>query len=225
MEWTLIYKNAGERGHHDQGAPEVTLFDGTCLFWLEDPDLEGVLDRPEMDVKDAQHHSEVYEGRYSGSGMFQDTTGRLFLATDRIYVQNGRLVRGSVAYMQELRGTQGGGRLGIVDGDGPFVGAFERPPSDEDAFAAGATWGEWYNWQKPEKTWTTLETPQIVPTRGWVRLVLRFNLDYAAWGGFHYDVLTVEQRTGEEPPPTNGVDYDRIRTIVREELDRTRLGA
>ena len=152
--------------------------------------------------------------------MFQSTTGRLFLVTDPIYVQNGRPVRGSCKYMHELRGTQGGGRLGIVDGEGPFMGSHERPPCDEDILSANVTWGDWYNWQKQEKVWSSLSTPQLVPTQGFVRLVLRFNLDYARWGGFCYDLLQVEQLVGsEEHPPSDGaVDYDLIRQITQEEL-------
>jgi hypothetical protein len=225
-QWLQVYLNACERGFCDQdGVPELTIPVGTQVFWLEDPSAEGKLDRPELDLKDAERHPEVYEGRFSGSGMFQDTTGRLFLVTDPIYVENGRPVRGSVAYMQELRGTQGGGRLGIVNGDGPFVGPHERDPGDEHAFSAIPTWGDWYNWLQPEKVWTTLATPQIVPTEGHVRLVLRFNLDYARWGGMCYDVLKVEQVIGEVPGPGAEVDYERIRAIMREELDATRLSA
>lgn len=224
-EWREVYVHRCERGFYDQdGAPEVTIPVGTQMFWLEDPGAEGVLDRPEMDVKDRAVHVEVFEGRFSGSGFFQDTTGRLFLVTDPIYVENGRPVRGSCAYMQELRGTQGGGRLGIVDGEGPFTGSHERDPGDEHAFAAFPTWGEWYNWLQPERQWATLTTPEVVPKRGFVRLVLRFNLDYARWGGMCYDVLRVEQLAGSEPGPGPEVDYGRIRAIVREELDKTHLG-
>jgi len=229
-EWLQVYLNACERGFYDQdGAPEVTIPVGTELFWIEDPTAEGVLDRPEMGLKDVNHHSEVYEGRFSGSGFFQSTTGQLFLVTDLIYVQDGRPVRGSCMYMQELRGIQGGGRLGIVDGDGLFVGQHECPPRHDEVLARDVVWGDWYNWQESEKTWAELTTPQVVPTVGCVRLVLRFNLDYPGWGGFCYDVLQVEQLVGEGPPPNGGeaVDYARIEQIVRggvrAELNATRL--
>jgi len=226
-QWLQVYLNACERGFYDQdGASEITIPVGTELFWIEDPTAKGILDRPEMDLKDVSFHSEVYEGRFSGSGMFQDTTGRLFLVTDPIYVQNGRPVCGSCMYMQELRGTQGGGRLGIVDGNGLFEGQHECPPGKDESFAQSVTWGDWYNWQELEKVWAELTTPQVVPTLGFVRLVLRFNLDYARWGGFCYDVLRVEQLVGSGGNGGNGgseADYDRIRQIVRDELDATRL--
>ena len=226
-QWLQVYLNACERGFYDQdGASEITIPVGTELFWIEDPTAKGILDRPEMDLKDVSFHSEVYEGRFSGSGMFQDTTGRLFLVTDPIYVQNSRPVRGSCMYMQELRGTQGGGRLGILNGSGLFGGQHECPPSLDEDFAETVTWGDWYNWQEPEKVWAELTTPQLVPTQGFVRLVLRFNLDYARWGGFCYDVLRVEQLVGSGGNGGNGgseADYDRIRQIVRAELDATRL--
>jgi len=229
-QWLQVYLNACERGFYPQdGAGPVTIPIGTQLFWIEDPTAEGKLDRPEMGLKDVNHHSEVYEGRFSGSGFFQNTTGRLFLVTDLIYVQDGRPVRGSGMYMQELRGTQGGGQLGIVDGTGLFTGQHECPPGHDEVLARDVIWGDWYNWQEPEKVWAELTTPHVVPTAGCVRLVLRFNLDYAGWGGFCYDVLQVEQLVGQEPPPNGGeaVDYDRIGQIVREgvraELDATRL--
>ena len=226
-EWVQVYYNACERGFWDQdGVGALTIPVGTHVWWLEDPSSPALLNRPEMDLKDAQIQVEVYEGRYSANGFFNSNTGRLWLVTDPVYVQNGRPVLGSCMYMHVMRDTQGGGRAGIVDGEWPFVPPYERPPGDEGALTGGVFWGAWVNQSFPNNEWTRLETPQVVPTTGRVRLILQFNNDWAHFAGAHWDVLQLEQLTGiaPEPDPPGDFDWAMHRQIVREELDATRLG-
>jgi hypothetical protein len=207
-EWREQYVNRCERGFHDQGAPEVTVPDGTVVHWVQGS-APGEFNRPEMDAKDREAgHTEVYEGRYSANGFYISSTGRYFLVTTPIFVQNGRPCRGSVMYMHTFTGGQGGARCGLVDGDGPFSDGGPFAPADDPGDDPRIAWGAWRSTPElPNREWVRLETPEVVPTAGHVRLVCQFNNDYAVeHAGGHWDVLTVEQYTegGEPPGPGEG---------------------
>jgi hypothetical protein len=208
-EWRVQHQNRCEQGFHDQDATEVTVPNGTSVYWLQG-DAPGDYNRPEMDHKDQElGHSEVYEGRFSATGFYISSTGRYWLVTNPVYVQNGRPCRGWAMYMHTFTGGQGGARCGLVDGDGPFTGDAGSWPAAAGDPADGhpdIAWGGWrgtYDGDSylPDREWAKLSTPEIVPTEGHVRLVVQFNSDHrAAHAGGHWDVFTVEQYTeGTEP--------------------------
>ena len=246
-DWSEVYVHRMERGFYDQGAPEVTIPIGTVVFWIDDPDDESRFNRPEMDRKDTElGHTEVYEGRFSCNGFFISATGRFWLVTDPIYVENGRPVRASMMYMHKFDGSQCGGRLGIVNGDGPFGGVPGGfPPGSGVSQDPSITWGPWLASHSGHghDVWGELTAPEVVPTEGHVRIVLQFNNDYPAFAGAHGDVMILEQlgNGGTVPPGDCSFDWTQmeqllrdvfaetqlctqsVRQIMREELDKTRL--
>lgn len=219
-EWREQYVSRCESGFYDQSAPEVTIPIGMNVYWLDQPDDDAALNRPEMDAKDKDlGHPEVYEGRFSATGFFQNCTGVYYLVTDPIYVQSGRLCRGELMYMHVFDGSVGGARAGLMDGDGYFTGDYAKLPEQRALIEAPVTWGRWRSSRPgapdflPDREWAKLTTPEVVPTAGYVRLIVQFGSDYPAFAAGHFDVFRVEQFTeGGEPPgpppePTPG-DYE-----------------
>jgi len=207
-EWREQYVCRCESGFWDQsGHTEVTVPVGFHVYWLDDPSSNSAYNRPEMDAKDRQlGHSEVYEGRFSANGFFLHSTGTYYLITDPIYVQSGRAARGEVMYMHVFDLNSGGGaRLGLTDGDGCFTGDYARAPFEKSAIEAAVTWGAWQgtygDGKLPNRQWVKLSAPEMLPTQGHVRLVVQFNLDYAGFGGGHFDVFRVEQYMEQDEPP------------------------
>lgn len=222
-EWSQVYWNAMERGSYDQGGkPEFTLPKGLEVYYLHDPDNESENNEPEMDIKDAEQHPEVYEGRFSGNGFYLYSTGVFWVVTEQIFVQNNRPVRGSAHHMHVYNNSSGGARFGIVDGDGPFSDQYAFPPSQLEAINAAVTWGDWRSSYDgtPNRQWYALSTPELTPTQGHVRLVLQFTSDFAGGGHSHFDTFKAEQKIGSEPPPPTGdIDYERIDRIIRDALE------
>ena len=207
-EWREQYVCRCESGFWDQGgATEVTVPKGMSVYWLDDPTDNSKLNRPEMDLKDKQAgHPEVYEGRFSATGFFQNCTGVYWLVTDPIYVENGRVVRGECRYMHVFHDSHGGARLGLVDGNGKFSGAYVRAPFERGAIEDPVVWGGWQGTYGedalPQREWCKLLAPEIIPTVGHVRLVVQFNADYPGFSAGHFDVFRVEQYAEEgEPEP------------------------
>jgi len=207
--WREQYVNRCEDGFYDQhGVPEVTIPKGMQVFWLHDASNPAELNRPEMDAKDRQAgHPEVYEGRFSANGFYLSCTGTYWLVTNRIYVQCGRAVRGSAMYMHVFANANGGARLGLVDGDGVFVGSNARDPMERGTIEGSVVWGGWqgtYGAEAlPDRKWVRLDAPEIIPTEGFVRLVVQFNVDDPGFGAGHYDVFRLEQYAeGEQPGPS-----------------------
>jgi len=219
--WSIVHQNNCELGFYDQGgAGELTIPVGTHIIWVQGTE-EGKFPRPEMDFKDRQTQSEVYEGRYSASGSYRFARGRYFLVTDRIYVDPSKLVKGSCAYMQVFDGGAGGGRLGIVNGDGPWAdpGARSKDPSEGDV---STQWGQWlgtYAPALPNRKWEILKTPAIQPLEGFVRLVMQFNVDFAGKStAGHWDSIVLEQVWEDEPPPEE-TDYELMVEACLEALE------
>jgi len=217
-EWREQYVNRCESGFYDQGGKsEFTIPLKTSLFYIHDPDHEGQYDEPETDAKDKEKgQPEVYEGRFSCVIMNNSSTGTAWLVTDPIYVQNGRIVRGSAMYMHVFDNANGGARAGMVDGDGPFTGDFARYLSGRGEIESAVMWGGWQGTygvgELPNRQWIILTTPEIIPKRGFVRLCVQFNADNPGFSAGHFDVFRVEQYTeGSEPSPIPG---DKIRVEV-----------
>ncbi len=229
-QWMQVYLHAMERGFYDQGGkPEFTVPKGMQLYYLHNADVDTEFNEPETDQKDAETQSEVYEGRYAAVIMFQFSTGAAWLVGDPVYVQNGRPVRADAHYMHVFQNAGGGSRLGLVDGDGPFLQQHAFPPEQREAVASHVTWGGWRDTYHgiPQRQWVELTSPQLMPTQGYVRPVLEFASNDAGFAAGHFDALRIEQLLGEEPEPSPDpdaeIDYERIRAIVREELDKTKL--
>jgi len=212
-QWREQYVNRCEGGFYDQGGKsEFTIPVGMQLYYLHDPVDPEKNNEPEMDAKDkALGHREVFEGRYSANGFYQFCSGTYWLVTDPIFVQNGRPVRGELMYMHVFDNSNGGGRAGITDGDGPFGGDFARPPEQREAIESAVNWGGWRGTYGgdglPERQWVKLTAPEVMPTKGHVRLCVQFNSDNAGFGAGHFDVFRVEQFTDTaepEPEPEPG---------------------
>ena len=228
-EWSPVYSNRCERGFHDQGGkPEFTIPDGFELYYLHNPACPTECNEPEADLKDAERHPEVYEGRYSAVVYYSFSTGSCWLVSEPVFVQNRRLLRAKAMYMHVFENAGGGARCGLTDGDGPFLGEHTFPPEQRGAIEAAVTWGCWraiYD-PTPQRQWVELATPQFVPTAGHVRVVVQFVLNEAGFGAGHFDAFRIEQLVDGDPTPTPPGDFDWAihRQIVREELDATRLG-
>lgn len=212
-EWAVIHRNSCENGFYQQGGvPQLTVPVGTTIHWIQraEGDPVDIFRRPEAALKDAEKHPEVYEGRYSCGAFYISSIGRYGFVLDRVYVQNGRAVRGSAMYMHVHHSkSEVGSRCGMIDGDGPFGdGGPEWPSSGVDPFQDNRiVWGGWASTYGgvPDREWVKLETPQVVPSEGYVRMVVQFNCDFADFGAGHYDVFLVEQLTdgsGPVEPPT-----------------------
>lgn len=212
-EWREQYVCRCESGFWDQGGKtEFTIPIRMVLYYLHNPDDNTKHNEPEMDLKDKEAgHREVYEGRFSANGFYQGSTGIYWLVTDRIYIQSGRAVRGELMYMHVFNNSNGGARAGLVDGDGPFTGDYARKPSEREAIEHAVVWGGWQGTYGtgalPQRQWAKLQTPEIIPTVGYIRLVVQFNADYAGFSAGHFDVFRVEQYA-EEGEPDPGPDPD-----------------
>ena len=216
-EWREQSVNRCEDGPQDQGGEgALTIPKRMHVYWLHDPNNPAQLNRPEMDFKDRQlGHPEVYEGRFSANGFFQDSTGVFWLVSDPIYVENGRAVRGELMYMHVFDRSHCGARAGLVDGDGRFTGAYVRAPFEQSSIEALVTWGGWQSTYGdealPQREWIKLLAPEIIPTVGHVRLVVQFNADYPGFSAGHFDVFRVEQYAeGGEPDPEPEPEPDGV---------------
>jgi len=90
-------------------------------------------------------------------------------------------------------------------------------------------WGDWwgqYNGDWEAEKYHRFEV-SVPPESNQIAVYLHSRSDYKAQTvACYWDDVTVEQVGGTEPgEPGEGVDYARIRQIVREELDATRLGS
>lgn len=230
-EYQEVYVHRMERGTYDQSdKSEFTLPLGFSLYYCHDPTDETKYNEPEMDMKDAERHPEVKEGRFSATGFFLYSTGVFWLVTEPIYVQNGRALRASAWYMHVFDNAGGGARLGIVNGSGNFDDSFSCPPQERGRMSLDVTWGGWASSYDgvPDREWVQLTTPTVVPTRGAVRVVIEFASNDAGFGAGHFDVVRLEQQLGGSTPPVPpGGDFDwvRLRRVMREELDKTKLGS
>ena len=228
--WAEAYANYCEDGFHAQGTDHLMVADGLAIHYLHQG--EGNYPRPELKPKDRNAgQSEVWEGRYSQSGFYISAVGRFGLVSDPVPVQAGLRTRASAMYMHVYAAQFGlGCKCGIIDGDGPFTGGPVWPVGGEDPFNSEAiVWGGW-RWARqddvnlPQREWAKLQTPEIHPSGGWVRMVVQFNVDVAGAGSHgHWDAFLVEQYVeGAPEPPPNGLTEEDVRRIVREELSLAR---
>ena len=216
-EWRVQHQNRCEQGFHDQDASERTVPNGTSVHWIQGS-VSGDYNCPEMDFKDRDAgEPEVYEGRFSASGFYIYSTGRYWLVSEPIYVQMGRPCRGFAWYMHTFSGGHGGGRCGLIDGDGPFNGGPKWALANTPELHAAISWGAWRGTYSGEsylrnREWAKLSTPEIMPSAGHVRLAMQFNSDHRAQhAGGHWDVFTVEQYTeGNGPVPPEPGDVLRV---------------
>lgn len=221
MSWRIIYLNPFEDFHDQGGISELTIPVNTTVHWLHQG--AGLYPRPEMDAKTLPQ-PEVYEGQKSAGGFYMSAVGSFALVSDPILVAPGSTVRGTVMYMHVFNTAPnigGGSRLGIIDGDGPFVpGAGpEWPIGGTNPFHDSAIrWGEWLGTYGadalPDRDWAALYTPPVEVMGDFVRLVIQFNADVAAKGSHgHWDNLTLEKWDGGgvTPPPSDGGSFDSIR--------------
>lgn len=198
--WTTVYADDLEDGFYDQdGDAEVTIPVRHQVIWDRNRA------RPEMDAKDAKKgQPEVYQGRYSATGFHRFNTFRWWCYTDPVNVQAGRRTRASIAAMIISHGIEGdsarrgacGMRVGLAPADA-------LPDSQEIA------WSDWIvvrrNTTTIERTWYTLQTPELIPAVGRVKLVVQCNADLPAdlSAGF-WDAERIEQYLDAPEPPEPG---------------------
>lgn len=196
--WTMVYADDLEDGFYDQDSDgEVTIPVRHQVIW------DDGRARPEMDAKDAKKgHPEVYNGRYSATGFHRFNTFRWWCYSDPVDVVAGRRTRASIAAMLLSHGIEGNsakkGACGMRVGLGPV----DALPDSQDI-----AWSEWIavrkDTQTAERTWYELQTPEMIPSVGRVKLIVQCNADLPAdiSAGF-WDAERIEQYVdGVEPPP------------------------
>ncbi len=228
--WKEIDRIDCESGFYDveiDNVPqsELTVPNKMNLHWLDGNDTPGILHRPEMDAKDAEKgHPEVYEGQFSATGFVINSTGRFGLVSNPIPIEEWKPVRASVKYMHVFNTSgndpQGGCRLGLIFGYGPFAPG-SGPKWFIDPFQdthPDIVWGEWRSAADlANRKWATLTTPERAGESTFILLVTQFNSDYAVdFSGAHWDNWIVEQYTEEIEPPNPSDLGDQIRDLAAE---------
>jgi len=217
MSWETVYFNGFEDGQFIAPIPKK-MPARHSVVWDES------LPRPEMDIKQSPE-PEVYEGKYSAVGFHVYTAFKWWCYTDPIPITPGKLTQASALLMVVAHGLGGdnskpgacGMRVGLSRGD-------VTNPAD-----TSIAWSEWWVVRDTlvnERGWALKVTPEVTPQSTTVRLWVQCNADVAVTiSAGHWDNERVEQYLDGGTPPTPGaeVDYDRIRQIVRAELDATRL--
>lgn len=222
-EWKTIYTNECETFYDQDGIPELTIPGGTRIHWIHGGAAPNY-PRPEADAKTLPQ-SEVYRGAHSAGFFYMSSKGKAALVTDPIAVEPNKPVRASVMYMHVFNTAPqigGGGRLGIVNGNGPFDDGPDWPIEGNDPFADSTiTYGEWQGTYGddalPNREWVMLEAGPMTPTTNTIRLVLLGVADVAAQGShFHWDVIKAEQYSeGTTPPvPPTGEGFEGILDAV-----------
>lgn len=222
-EWYEVYANDCETFYDQDGIGELTIPGGTRIHWIHGGAAPNY-PRPEADKKELPQ-PEVYRGQRSAGFFYVSSKGKAALVTDPIVVAPGKPVRATTMYMHVFNTAPeigGGGRLGIVNGDGPFVGGPEWPIEGSDPFNdPSITWGEWQgtygDGALPNREWAQLSVGPMTPTGGTIRLVLLGVADVAGKGShFHWDMLRAEQYSeGSTPPvPPAGDGFESILDAV-----------
>ncbi len=211
--WNEMHVNRCEGGFFAQdGIGHLMMAKGLRVHWRHQG-TGGFYPRPEMKPKEKLlGQPEVYEGLYSQSGFYISAEGQFAIVTDKIFVEPGKPVRGSAMYMHVYDDVAFGlgSRCGIVDGDGPFLRGPEWPKDGENPFEDVAIhwsddWGSAWEGDPenlPQNIWKQLDSPEMVPSGNYVRLVVQFNADVKSAGSNgHWDLFRLEQYTDVTDPP------------------------
>jgi len=196
--WETVHYDGLEDGFYDQdGVDELTLPLKHRMIW--DP----VRPCPEMDSKrTAAGHSEIYRGQCSAVGFLPYAKFRWWVYTmEPIAVAAGARTRASIAAMIVAHGI--GGDASKAGDCGMRVGL--SPATTEDPESPTIVWSEWWGVRdtlENERVWHLLETPELIPQVGQMRLWVQCNADVAAdISAGHWDEEIVEQYIEESPPP------------------------
>ena len=196
--WETVHYDGLEDGFYDQdGVDELTLPLKHRMIW--DP----VRPCPEMDSKRiSAGHSEVYRGQCSAVGFLPYAKFRWWVyTTEPIAVAAGARTRASIAAMIVAHGI--GGDASKAGDCGMRVGL--SPATTTDPESPTIVWSDWWGVRdtlENERAWHLLETPELIPQVGQVRLWVQCNADVAAdISAGHWDEEIVEQYIEESPPP------------------------
>jgi hypothetical protein len=221
-----VFQSSFDEGAYDyQGIRQLTCPTGWTPYWV-DGSAEGVLHRPEYDLKDRERgHPEVRTGQYAASFYTVYATHDACLYR-KFRVGTDKLVRASVWAMNVTNSR--GGRDG---GHGVRVGI--DPAGGEDHTASSVVYGGWWSSYMPE--WQEREWHELVvetcAQAEVVTVFLHARCDYAAdINASHWDDFQLQVGDAVAPPEphveASGVTLAQIeevvRRVVREELDRLR---
>lgn len=220
--WQTIYFDGLEVPFQDQdGIGELTLPAGHRVIW------DQTLPRPELDAK-IKPQPEVYAGQQSAVGFLPFKRFKWWTYTvEPISVGAGLRTRAKAMVMIVCHGVSGdhnkagacGMRVGI------------STATVYDPLSPDILWSDWWVVRDTlvnERVWAEALTPEYIPNIGEVRFWVQCNADVAAdISAGHWDNEAIEQYTDDPTPgpgTCNAITEERFRQIIREELDKTRLG-
>jgi hypothetical protein len=228
----MSYKSTFDEGFYDyHGIGELTCPVGWTPAWVEDP-REGILDRPEYDLKDASRgHSEVRTGDHAANFFNVHATHNGCLYR-KFFVGKGSLVRASVWCMNVTHDDRGGdGGHGMRIGIDPTGGTEHTA----DTVVYGDYWSSYMKdqgWE--ERKWHQVET-EAVSQVDEVTVFLHAQCDYPVdINASHWDDFEIDARPAPAPiatptpttetAPGTGLTLEALeamfRRVLREELDR-----